>query len=257
MITSPSGQVSDDYEIMEGDSERFECNIDYEKELTTAYGWLKDDQKINSDDYLVIDGVRVEDDGVYACQTEDDFNLATSQFNLRVQFSPRTTFTTGGSNKGEAECNFIIGQTGNCQISFYSYPIAENIKLTKGDGSEVRLSIESLIENSNQIVTLKSDEVSEKDAGSYQLTVTSDLFPSSPLYYDVTITVGESTSGLSKENKIIISCCTVGGFLVLVVIFCCVRRNKKKNKKNDDDSSIGSVESGKNKEHSAYANAAF
>ena len=53
MITSPSGQVSDDFEIMEGDSERFECNIDYEKELTSAYKWLKDDKQINSEDYLV------------------------------------------------------------------------------------------------------------------------------------------------------------------------------------------------------------
>ena len=85
MIRSPSGQVSGDYDIMEGDSERFSCEIEYESELSTAYKWTKNDQQVSDGDSLVVDGVRIEDDGVYACQTQDQFNEAESKFNLRVQ----------------------------------------------------------------------------------------------------------------------------------------------------------------------------
>jgi len=215
---------------------------------------------------LVVDGVRIEDDGVWACRTQDQFNDAESKFNLRVRFSPRTTFSTSGSTKGNVQCSFETGEFGNCQISFYSYPASESIVFTKDGKTAEGFSVETTSENSNQKVTITSEQVSDEDAGTYQLTVTSSMFPSSPLRYDVTITVGESSEGgLSKENKIIISCCTVGGFFVLLVIFCCVRKNKKKNKKDDDDSSVGSIEDGKSKtksskkskEDSSYANAAF
>nr|XP_026695800.1 uncharacterized protein LOC113475625 isoform X2 [Ciona intestinalis] len=187
------------------------CSVDHQGKLNTTHALKLPNGSIITKPTIELAALATTDTGNYSCVTNDVFGSFNGSVYIDVIYPPQTATPM-------VICDWVIGNTGFCVITFLSNPPVNMIELKNVKGEIIDQSIQTSHYNTEtQVYNFTVRKVMAKDFGNHTLKVKSTKFPRSGLTITVVIN-GVGLAPPATTNRALLIAVTSGAFVLLVIL---------------------------------------
>nr|XP_018672569.1 uncharacterized protein LOC100185655 [Ciona intestinalis]XP_018672570.1 uncharacterized protein LOC100185655 [Ciona intestinalis]XP_026695803.1 uncharacterized protein LOC100185655 [Ciona intestinalis] len=207
--------------VSEGESLNINCNYISSLANTTYFHVGNTIYKLAKGSQLTLTNLKASDNLTpISCSTITPYTLyfnksgRSPNYLLKVQYAPQYINATT-----EYRCSWQIGQTGVCRFEFASNPLADLVVISNNGNTQTELPSVLIVggEKGKHQGSLKSANVTENDAGTYKVKITSSKF-SKGITLTVIITILKDKPPVHESSTNIgevVGLSVAGGFIVL------------------------------------------
>ncbi|XP_078489980.1 uncharacterized protein LOC100185655 isoform X2 [Ciona intestinalis] len=211
--------------VSEGESLNINCNYVSSLANTTYFHVGNTIYKLAKGSQLTLTNLKASDDLTpISCSTITPYTLyfnktgRSPNYLLKVQYAPQYINATT-----EYRCSWQIGQIGVCTFQFASNPLADLVVISNNGNTQTELPSVTIVggEKGKHQGALKKTNVTENDAGTYKVKISSSKF-SKGITLTLIITIPKDKlpvqeSSPSTDIGKIVGISVAGGFIVLAL----------------------------------------